>query len=215
MAQNLHEFLLRLKALFQKRRLDRDMADELEFHQAMLQSKLLKQGASQAEADAGARRAFGNASRWQERLRELWQFRSLENLARDVSFSLRVLAKSPGFTAVALLTIALGVGANTTVFSMINGLLLRPLGVPESDRLAVLAVDMGRPSPNYSFSEPLFRALETRHEVFSEVFAFNHSTLQVKGSDGNENESGQLVSGEFFKALKTAPLVGTDSHSGG
>src|SRR5277367_5544888 len=137
-AQNIHEFLLRLKALFLKRRMDRDMADELAFHQAMLQSKLVRQGASQGDADAATRRAFGNASRWHECLRELWQFRSLENLARDVSFSARVLRKSPSFTAVALLTLALGVGANTTVFSMINGLLLRPLSVPESDRLVVM-----------------------------------------------------------------------------
>ncbi len=220
MAQNLHEFRLRLKALFQKRRMDRDMAEELEFHQAMLESKLLKQGASQAEAAAATRRAFGNAGRWQERLRELWQFRSLENLGRDVSFSARVLRKSPGFTTVALLTLALGVGANTTVFSMINGLLLRPLAVPESDRLVVIGVNMGRPSVNYSFSEPLFRGLEQKREVFSEVFAFHNSTLQVKGGDGNENESGQLVSGDFFKALKTAPLLGrtltaADDRKGG
>jgi predicted permease len=200
--------------------MDRDMADELAFHQAMLQSKLVRQGTSQADADAATRRAFGNASRWQERLRELWQFRSLENLGRDVSFSARVLRKSPGFTVVALLTLALGVGANTTVFSMINGLLLRPLPVPESDRLVVMGIEMGRPSTNYSFSEPLFRGLEHRSEVFSEVFAFDDATLQVRGSSGNENEPGQFVSGDFFNALKTAPLLGrtltpVDDRKGG
>ena len=208
MTESMHEFFLRVKALFHKRRMDRDMTDELEFHQAMLQSKLLKQGRSQADADSATRRAFGDPSRWHERLRELWQFRSLENLGRDVSFSLRVLRKSPGFTAVALITLALGVGANTTVFSMINGLLLRPLPVPESDRLAVMGIDMGRPDINYSFSEPLFRGLEHRQEVFSDVFAFDHTTLQVRANSGNENESGQFVSGEFFGALKTAPLLG-------
>src|ERR1700677_646589 len=134
MAQNVHEFLLRIRALFHKRRLNRDMADELAFHQAMLQRKLLQQGVPQADLDSATRRTFGNASRWHERLRELWQFRTIENLTRDVSFSVRVLRKSPGFTAVALLTLALGVGANTTVFSMIDGLLLRPLPVPEGNR---------------------------------------------------------------------------------
>jgi predicted permease len=220
MAQNLHEFLLRLRALFQKRRVDRDMAEELAFHQAMLRSKLMRQGASPAEADAATLRAFGNASRWQERLRELWQFRSLENLGRDVIFSARVLGKSPGFTAVALLTLALGVGANTTVFSMIDGLLLRPLPVPASDRLVVIGADIGRPSLNYSLSEPLFRGVEQSNEVFSEVFAFDHTTLQVRGGSGNENEPGQFVSGEFFNALKTAPLLGrtltqADDRKGG
>ncbi len=208
MAQNLHEFLLRLKALFQKRRLDRDMADELAFHQAMLQRRLLQQGVPQADADAQTRRTFGDPNRWHERLRELWQFRILANLGRDLSFSIRVLRKSPGFTAVALLTLALGVGANTTVFSMINGLLLRPLPVPQSDRLAVLGIDMGRPRINYGFSEPLFRGLENRHEVFSQVFAFDHATMQVRGNSGTENASGQLVSGDFFNALQTPPLLG-------
>ena len=208
MAQNLHEFLLRLKALFLKRRLDRDMADELAFHQAMLQNRLVREGIAQAEADAQTRRAFGNASRWHERLRELWQFRSLENLGRDVNFSVRVLRKSPGFTFVAILTLALGVGANTTVFSMINGLLLRPLPVPESDRLAVLGIEQGGPRANYSFPEPLFRGLEHRHEVFSQVFAFDHADLQVRGNSGTEKVKGQLVSGDFFNALQTAPLLG-------
>ena len=147
-------------------------------------------------------------SRWHERLRELWQFRSLENLGRDVSFSLRVLRKSPGFTLVAILTLALGVGANTTVFSMINGLLLRPLAVPESNRLAVLGIDRGRPQIQYSFAVPLFRGLEHRHEVFSQVFAFDRRKFQVRGTSGTESVNGQLVSGDFFRTLQTPPLLG-------
>ena len=208
MAQNLHEFLLRLKALFLKRRLDSDMADELAFHQAMLQNKLVRQGLAQAEAEAQTRRTFGDPSRWHERLRELWQFRTLENLGRDVSFSVRVLRKSPGFTFVALLTLALGVGANTTVFSMINALLLRPLEVPESNRLAVIGIDMGRPRINYSFPAPLFRGLENRREVFSQIFAYDHLEFQVRGASGTEAVTGQLVSGDFFNALETPPLLG-------
>jgi predicted permease len=208
MAQNLHEFLLRVKTLFRKRRMDREMADELEFHQAMLRDKLVRQGLAREDADAAARRSFGNAGRWHERLRELWQFPSIENLGRDVSFSLRVLRKSPSFTGVALLTLALGVGANTTVFSMINGLLLRPLAVPESGRLAVLGIDQGDPRLNYSFSVPLFRGLEHRHEVFSQVFAFDHHGMQVRGTSGTQTVNGQLVSGDFFNALETPPLLG-------
>src|SRR5580692_2492781 len=181
MAQNLHEFSLRVKTLFRKRRMDREMADELAFHQAMLKDKLMRQGVAREDADAAARRSFGNASRWHERLRELWQFRGLENLGRDVSFSLRVLRKSPGFTGVALLTLALGVGANTTVFSMINGLLLRPLPVPESGRLAVLGIDTGRERTVYSFSVPMFRGLEHGREVFMQVFAFDRRTFMVRG----------------------------------
>ncbi len=208
MAEKIHEFLFRLKTLFHKRRMDRDMAEELEFHQAMLREKLLREGTPQADVDTATRRAFGNAGRWHERLRELWQFRTLENFMRDVSFSARLLRKSPGFTAVAVLTLALGVGANTTVFSMIDGLLLRPLPVPQSDRLAVIGIEQGGPRTNYSFNAPFFRSLERRHEIFEQVFAYSSQELQVRRGSGNEIIRGQLVSGGFFPALRTAPLLG-------
>ncbi|MGD0735920.1 MAG: ABC transporter permease [Terracidiphilus sp.] len=208
MAQNLHEFLLRLKALFQRRRLEREMTDELAFHQAMLRDKMLRQGVAPADADAATQRRFGNASRWNERLRELWQFGGLENFGRDVRYAARVLRGTPGFTVVAILTLALGVGANTTVFSIINGLLLRPLDVPASDRLAVIGISQGNPRINYTFSEPLFRSLESRHGLFEQVFAYDNAKLQVKSGSGSENVSGQMVSGEFFPALETVPLLG-------
>ena len=153
-------------------------------------------------------------SRWRERLTELWQFGTLENLLRDLTFSARLLRKSPGFTAVALLTLTLGVGANTAVFSLINGLLLRPLPVPHAEQLVVLRMEEGGPQPNYSFCTPFFRSLERNHDVFSDVFAYNPDTLQVQGRSANENIPGMLVSGQFFRALQTPPLLGQISHAG-
>jgi len=209
MKQQVHEFSLRLKALFQKRRLDREMADELAFHQAMLKDKLIRDGVAPHEAQHAARLRFGSQARWHERLRELWQFGWLENFARDVRFSFRVLRKSPGFTATAILTLALGVGANTTIFSIVNGLLLRPLPVPESNRLVVFGMSRGFPNLGYSFSVPMFRALEDRHESFSSVFAFaTFSRAQVKGSNGMETARAALVSGDYFSGLETPPLMG-------
>jgi len=197
-----------MKSLFRTRRVDREMAEELEFHQTLLREKLLRQGVPQSEVEVATRRTFGNAGRWQERLRELRQFRALENFLRDVNFSSRLLRKSPGFTAVALLTLALGVGANTAVFSLINGLLLRPLPVPNAGQLTVLRLEEGGPQPNYSFCTPLFRGLESRHDLFANVFAYNTDTLQVQGRSGNETVHGALVSGQFFQALQTPPLMG-------
>jgi putative ABC transport system permease protein len=208
MNAGLHEFLLRIQSLFRKRRMNRDMTDELEFHQALLRERLLREGVPAASVHLAARRAFGNQSRWQERLSELWQFRNLENLLRDISYSIRLLRKSPGFTAIALLTLALGVGANTAVFSLINGLLLRPLPVPHAEQLTVLRMEEGGPEPGYSFITPFFRSLERRHDIFANVFAYNPDTLQVKGQSSNESVDGVLVSGEFFQALQTAPLLG-------
>ena len=208
MVPSLHEFLGRMKSLCCKRRMDRDLAAELEFHQALLRERLRREGVDEAEIEAATRRAFGNASRWQERLRELWQFQTLENFLRDVGFSLRLLRKSPGFTGVALLTLALGVGANTAVFSLINGLLLRPLAVPNAGQLLVLRMEEGGAQPGYAFSTSFFRSLEGRHDIFTDVFAYNPDTLQVQGRSGNENIPGVLVSGQFFQALETRPLMG-------
>lgn len=220
MKHRLHEFLLRLRALFVRRRLEREMADELAFHQAMLQDKLMRQGASPDEAQRSARLRFGDRRRWHERLRELWQFRWLENMRRDVSYSIRVLRRSPGFTAVAILTLALGVGANTTVFSIVNGLLLRPLPVPESDRLVILEMLRGFPDPVEGFSEPMFRALENRHNSFAEVFATFHTEAEIRGQNGTEPARAELVSGDFFAGLRTPPLLGriltrADDQKGG
>ena len=99
-------------------------------------------------------------------------------------------------------------GANTTVFSIINGLLLRPLPVPASNQLVLLGTNDTSLRVNYSFSDPLFRGLEHRRQVFSTVFAFNHTKMQVKGNNGSENVDGQIVSGDFFPALETPPLLG-------
>ena len=210
-------FLRRVRSFFRRRSMDREMAEELEFHQEMLRSKYLREGLPATVADGAARKSFGNATRWHERLREVWQFRTLEDFTRDLKYSARLLRKSPGFMAVALGTLALGVGANTAVFSLINGLLLRPLPVPESDRLVVLNYEDsvphlsykdGMPQAQYTFCTPFFRGLEKQHDIFSNVFAFNPDTLQVRGSSGNENARGVLVSGQYFRALEVPPLKG-------
>jgi predicted permease len=204
----MNAFFLRLKSLLHRRRMNRELAEELDFHQTLLRQRLVREGTAPAELDHATRQAFGNRSRWHERLRELWQFRTLENFLRDLRFSARLLQKAPGFTAVALLTLAIGVGANTAVFSLINGLLLRPLPVPHGEQLAVLRIEEGGPEPNYEFCTPFFRSLEQRHDVFSDVFAYNADLLQVKAQSGSENIHGMLVSGQFFRALQTPPLLG-------
>jgi predicted permease len=112
------------------------------------------------------------------------------------------------------------VGANAAVFSLINGLLLRPLPVPHAEQLVVLRMEEGGPEPNYYFCAPFFRSLEKRHDVFADVFAYNRDTLQVQGQSGNEDVQGMVVSGQFFEAMQTPPLMGRyltpeDDRSGG
>lgn len=209
MVSKLNSFILRLKSLLRSRRMNREMAEELAFHQSLLREKLQREGVPEKQLDVTTRKTFGDPARWQERLRELWQFRTLEVLSRDVTFSLRLLRKSPGFTTIALLTLALGVGANTSVFSLVNGMLLRPLPVPHSEELTVLAMQREEPKPMYTMPEPFFRSLEKRHDIFSGVMAFSYrDKLLVRARTTNENVNGMLVSGEYFSTLQVAPLLG-------
>jgi predicted permease len=210
MGSRLHEFMLRVKALGLKRRLDRELAEELEFHQAMMREKLAREGVAPEEARMEARRTFGDAGRWHERLRELWQFRRLEDLLRDAGFALRLLRRSPTFTAVALGTLTLSVGATIAVFSLIDGLLLRPLPVPHVDQLVVLNYNStDNPTLNYGFAEPLIRGLEKRRDLFpGGIAGYDGADMQIRSNMGNVQIAGAEVTGQFFSTLQVAPLLG-------
>src|SRR5580700_4654806 len=199
----------RFSNLFRRENVDEELDEELQFHLDARTRDNLKAGMNAEAAQRDARRRFGNAKLARERAHETNILISVDTIGRDLRFAVRTLRKSPGFTVVALLTLALGVGANTAVFSLVNGLLLRPLPVPHAEQLAVLRYVEGAPDPgDYVFCAPFFRGLESQHEVFSDVFAYNGDTLQVKRQSGNENVPGMLVSGQFFQAMETAPLLG-------
>jgi predicted permease len=206
--------------LFSFLRRKSDLTEELESHLKMATADRVARGQSPDDARASAMREFGNAPLIADVTRHQWGWLRLELWLHDVRYAMRQLRKSPGFTFTAIITLALGVGANTTVFSMINGLLLRPLAVPASNRLVVLGMDSDGPRRGYSFPESIFRGLESQHEAFTDVFAFDHEKFQVKSGSGNETVPGQFVSGSFFPALETAPLLGRtltpeDDRTGG
>ena len=123
----------RLKVLFSRRRLDQDLDDELAFHLEMRQQKLRSEGMTDSEARATARRAFGNAGRLKEDTRGLWMFLWLEQVGRDLLYAVRSLGKSPIVTTVVVLSLTLGIGANTAIFSLMDTVMLRllPVGKPE------------------------------------------------------------------------------------
>jgi putative ABC transport system permease protein len=202
-------FWSRCTAMFRRTKLDADLDEELRAHIDLAIEENRKCGLSPDEARTDAMRNFGGVTQAKEAYREQRGVPLLEQFGRDVKFGIRQLRKSPGFALTAIFTLALGLGANTAVFSLINGLLLRPLPVPHAEELAVLHYVRSDDSDvNYSFCALLFRTLEKRHDIFQNVAAFTSRTMQVRGSSGNLEVPGAMVSGEFFQAMQMPPLLG-------
>src|SRR5579863_10693695 len=128
----------RLRSLFRRDKLNRDLADELKFHVEMRTRENVAAGMSPEEAREAALRQFGNVGAITEETREAWGLVWLETLGQDLKYGLRMLAKNPGFTAVAVITLGLGIGVNTAVFSVVEGALLAPLPYVQPDRLVTV-----------------------------------------------------------------------------
>ena len=211
--EQMHDFWLRLKALVRRRELDRDLDDELQFHLAMREQKLREQGVAVEEARYAARRQFGNVTRLKETSRELWGFRSIETFAQDLRYGVRQLRRNPGFTVVAVLTLALGIGANTTIFSVIEAVLLRPLPYHDPSRLAILA-DPYAPGDleNGGFLYKDVHAWQSQSHTFEDMAVyyrdsgFSRVTLTCAGEP--EFVQGAFVSASFFPVMGVSPLLG-------
>src|SRR5439155_3686059 len=142
----------RVIALTRRPQLERDLDDELAFHVAMREADNRAAGLLPDRAHAAARRQFGSLTLLKEQARDAWTFRSLEDWLQDTRFAVRTLRRSPGVTAVAVLSLALGIGGTTAIFSVINTVLLKPIPAPEPQRLVVLATAFPQ-GPNYLTSD--------------------------------------------------------------
>ena len=208
-----HQTWLRLKALIWRRRLDRDLQDELQFHLAMRKEKRQAEGLSRAEADTQTRRAFGNVGLLEEACRDLWTFGWLETILQDLRYGIRMLRRSPAFAAVAALSLALGIGANTAIFTVIDALLLKMLPVQRPEQLVTFSTDFdGKPWPDFDY--PMFEQFRDRTEVFSGMSAIcnvDRSNVMVNGPGGGL-DAGQLrvgmVSGDYFSMLGVNAVIG-------
>ena len=126
-----------LKQLFSRRGLYGDLSEEIREHLEEKIEELVASGMSRKEARYAARREFGNVTFTEEDSREVWRWPSIENVFADIRYGLRILRKSPSFTAFAVLTLALGIGANTAIFSYVDAWMIKPLPYPQADRLMI------------------------------------------------------------------------------
>jgi len=203
--------------IFRRENLYSDLAAEMRAHIEEKTEQLMREGMSRDEAQHAARRAFGNATRIEEQGREAWQWPRLESIWADVKYAARQLRRSPGFTATAVLTLALGIGANTAVFSVMNAVLLRFLSVPNPQQLVYLHYSdqpWGTSQSGYgdiSLPLPVYEQLRGQHHVFSDLIAFTPLSGQkvaIRIGEQPEEASGEMVSGKFFSGLGVKLYMG-------
>ena len=211
-----------LTQLFSRRRLYTDLSAEMRQHLDGKIEELVAEGMSRREATAAARRQFGNLTLIERDSREVWHWPSVESFFADSRFAVRMLLKNPGFACVAVLTLALGIGANTAIFTMLNAVLLSKLPVNNPQELVLFSDDpregnlTGTESGHwYVFSYPDYLQFRERNESFQDLCAFqagrNRVLVHVAGTkavSSMESARGKLVSGNYFQLLGVSAVAG-------
>jgi predicted permease len=199
----------RLKALIFRRRLERDLDDELAFHLGMREAEYIRDGMPRDRARAAARRQFGNVPHFRERTRDMWTFSSLETLTQDVRFAFRTLRKSPGFTVVAVLALAIGIGANTAIFSLVDAVRARALPYSEPDRLVQLWGNVMRARlERRGTSYPDFTDWRRLSRSFEDLAAVDQQSVTLSAQGETERISSEYVSAGYFDLLGITPARG-------
>jgi hypothetical protein len=197
-----------LKQIFSRRRLYNDLSGETREHLEEKIEELVASGMSRKEAAHAARREFGNVTLIENDSREVWRWPSIESFFADVRFAVRTLRKTPAFTATAILTLALGIGANTAVFSVLNGWLLRPLSVPNPELITILAAQQKNDSAASNFSYPDFIDFERQAISFSDLFAYELGVGGLSVKDKANEFAYAAVTGNYFSGLGIQPFIG-------
>jgi predicted permease len=201
----------RIAALFKRREMSAEMEEELRAHVQLRADDLERGGVGRAEAERRARIEFGGHVKFKEESREAAGGTLLESLWMDLRFALRMLRKSPGFTVVAVATLALGIGANSVVFGVLNALIVRPLHVPRAESL--WGIERGKDKAiNHSY--PDYLDLRERNRSFEDLAAYNVTAVGL--DTGNNPASAWILetTGNYFDALGIQPYLGRFFHAG-
>jgi len=225
----LNKLFRRLRSHWRKNKIEREMDKEMRFHLEMETEKNISKGMGEKEARLAAQRSFGGIERAKEAYRDLSRIRWLEEVWQDLRYGGRILLKNPAFTLIVALSLALGIGANTVVFSLLDAVLLKTLPVEQPERLVLFRwlagdrtinfggetdVDSGRDQATglrtgTNFSTPAFEHFRAHNQSLSEIFAFvvlRQVNLNVDGQA--EVVEGQVVSGNYFAGLGAPALLG-------
>ena len=205
----IYKLPLRLRSLFRKSRVEQELSDELRFHLEKLIEEKVGKGMVPEEARYAALRELGGVEQIKEECRDMRRVNYIENFAQDVRYGLRMLAKNPGFTTVAVLTLALGIGANTAIFSVVNAVLLCPLPYKDSNRLVWLSeTDLRERLGDMGVSPPTFLDWRSQAWSFEALSAYSEGDFVVTGRGEPEKITSAAVSGNFFALLGVRPALG-------
>jgi predicted permease len=206
--KSLRSLVARIAAFFTKNRADRDFAAEMEAHLALHIEDNLRSGMSPEEARRDALLKLGGVEQTKELVRDRRGISFLETFTQDVRYALRVFGKTPGFTLVVILTLALGIGANTAIFSLMDILMLRTLPVEKSEELIVFAAGTQDADSATSLTYPIWQQIRDRQDVFSGVLAWSRQDFDLAQGGEVHKARGLYVTGDYFRTLGVLPAVG-------
>lgn len=205
----LAKLAMRLRALWRREKVHEEIAEEWQFHVDLRREENIRRGMSPEEARRSAERSFGNAAYIKD---VSWDVRGggiMEKLWQDFRFGIRQLRKSPGFTFVALLSLALGIGGNAVIFSLLSAILLRPLPISHPEQVyTVYHSKLNDPSYSQSMSYPDYKDIRDRNQVLSGLAVYRFDPLSLSHDGNNERVWGYLVSGNYFDVLGVHPILG-------
>ena len=200
---------LRSRSLFCRDHVERDLDDELQFHVEMRTREELARGHSAAEARRIAIRAMEGLELHKEECRDMRRVNYIEHLLQDLRYAARMIAKSPAFALIAVVTLALGIGANTAIFSTVDSVLMRPLPFADPGRLVMVwEYAWQSDSPKNTPAPGNFAEWQLRNHVFTEMAATRGRAVNLTGDGAPEQVLGRIVTSSFFSVLGVSPLLG-------
>src|SRR5688500_11483962 len=205
-----------LRNLFSRRQVERELDDELRAYVDLLTDEKLKAGMTLDEARRAARLEAGGVEQIKEEVRDVRSGTLMETTMQDLRYGFRLLKRSPGFASLAVLTIALGIGANSAIFSVINGVVRKPLAYPQSDRLMFITSQFRNQKwDRFWVSPPEYFEFKERTKAFSAVGAYSTGALNVSEGEQPERVNAAFLTASMFQVLGVLPARGqafTEEH---